>query len=240
MRLARPLVRTLILTLLLIPLTLPGGTVHATPVAEEPHPGPCNALHRNITGMASVFATPVARIAPPATPAGTPPAPRGTPRESGPAPEPIGTPRLLRPELPAGEPAPAEVVAGITRTMQRYLACANAGDVIGLISLVSDAFLRQSFGNVPMSEADLRAYADSTTPLPLAQRRRLLAIREAREVTPRVYVALVDTAPITSDNPNAVTTDLVTFVPDDHGNYLIDQYVAGVTVWFGPNATPAP
>jgi hypothetical protein len=123
--------------------------------------------------------------------------------------------------------------------MQRYLACANAGDVIGLMSLVSDEFLRFSFASSIITEADLRAYADAGRPLPLAQRRRLIAIRDARQLPDGRVAALVDAAPVANANPAAIDTDLVTFVVVD-GRWLIDRYLAGVTFWYGPNATPAP
>jgi hypothetical protein len=153
--------------------------------------------------------------------------------------EPMGTPRLLRPELPFGQPVTTEIAAGLTETMQRYLACANGADAIGLMSLVSDEFLRHSFGAGTLTEADLRAYAAGAQPVPISQRRRLVAIREARRLSDGRVAALVDTTPVQSTSSATVTTDLVTFIEAD-GRYLIDEYLAGVTLWLGPEATPAP
>jgi hypothetical protein len=184
----------------------------------------------------------VAVLSPPATPAGTPHqhgADEAADQATPVAVEPVGTPRLLRPELPTGEPATAEVVAGLTETMQRYLACANAGDVIGLMSLVSDDFLRQSFASSLVTEADLRAYAEAGEPAPPDRRRRLVAIREARQLADGRVAALVDIAPVVNPNRSMIDTDLVTFTLVD-GRWLIDRYLAGVTFWYGPEATPTP
>lgn len=155
--------------------------------------------------------------------------------------EPVGTPRLLQPELPAGTPVgdDSAIVAGLTEAMHRYLACANAGDVIGLMSLVTPEFLRYSFGMSLLAEADLEAYAAAGRALPPEQRRRLVAIREPRQLEDGRVVALVDTAPVGSTDPSAIDTDLITFAETD-GRYYIDRYLAGVTFWLGPNATPTP
>ncbi len=155
--------------------------------------------------------------------------------------EPVGTPRLLQPELPEGTPVgdDSAIVAGLTESMHRYLACANAGDVIGLMSLVTPEFLRYSFGMSLLTEADLEAYAAAGQALPPEQRRRLVAIREPRQLADGRVVALVDSAPVGSTNPNAANTDLITFAETD-GRYYIDRYLAGVTFWLGPNATPTP
>ena len=221
---------------LLIASLLSLGTANAqlaTPASPEPKAEPCAGPHREIAEIVAV-------LSPPATPAATSPAEHehhvgaATPVRI----EPMGTPRLLRPELPAGPPATADAVAGLTETMQRYLACANAGDVIGLMSLVSDEFLRFSFASI-ITEADLQAYADAGRPLPLEQRRRLVGIREARQLADGRVAALVDTAPLASTNPAAIDTDLVTFDLVD-GRWLVDRYLASVTFWYGPNATPVP
>lgn len=226
-----PLARTLLA--LLIASLLAGPPAGAQQASPTPGVEPCAVPHRDIAAIVVV-------LNPPATPAASPHAESPT-RASPPAApiEPVGTPRLLRPELPAGDPVAPEVVAGLTETMQRYVACANAGDVIGLMSLVSDEFLRFSFGQSILTEAELQAYVDAGQALPLEQRRRLVAVREARQLPDGRVAALVDTARVTSTNPAAIQTDLVTFTQVD-GLWLIDQYLAGVTSWYGPNATPTP
>ena len=153
--------------------------------------------------------------------------------------EPVGTPRLIQPELPDGRPLDVDstIVAGVTETMLRYVACANGGDVIGLMSLVTPEFLRYSFGRSLITEADLEAYAAAGRALPPEQRRRLVAIREPRELADGRVVALVDTAPVGATNPNAVDTDMITFL-NHEGRYYIDRYLANVTFWFGPDAAP--
>lgn len=194
----------------------------------------CAVPRRGITAIVAILAPR------PVTPAVTRDHARDAPAATALPPiEPMGTPRLLRPELPAGTPVAEETIAGLTETMQRYLACANGADVIGLMSLVSDEFLRQSFGAGIVTEADLSAYAAAARPVPLAQRRRLVAIRDARRLSDDRVAALIDTAPVPSTRPAAVDTDLVTFVEVD-GRYLVDEYLAGVTIWLGPEATPAP
>lgn len=233
MPLARPLLALLVASLLAVSPT------DAQQASPTPGVEPCAVPHRDIAAI-------VVALRPPATPAPSPSAESDThdaQHHATPAPvepvEPVGTPRLLRPELPAGDPVTADIVAGLTETMQRYLACANAGDVIGLMSLVSDEFLRYSFGQSILTEEELQAYVDAGQALPLEQRRRLVAVREARQLADGRAAALVDTARVTSTRPAAIQTDLVTFTLVD-GLWLIDQYLAGVTYWYGPNATPAP
>lgn len=213
------------------------GSAAAQPASPRPTVETCAVPRREIAAIVATL-QPRPAISPAAHPAATP-GPVGDAASPLPPIEPMGTPRLLRPELPAGTPAAETIVAGLTETMQRYLACANGADVIGLMSLVSDEFLRQSFGAGILTEADLRAYAAAARPVPLAQRRRLVAIREARQLRDGRVAALVDTAPVPSTRPAAVDTDLVTFTDAD-GRYLIDEYLAGVTIWLGPEATPAP
>jgi hypothetical protein len=243
---------------LLLGAVAPAGAQPATPAATPPAVAAgCDVPRREIPAIAALINAP-----PPATPlaAGLVPGDNAShdhgdepgdasaiggdaTAEASPAPaepvEPAGTPRLLRPELPDAPPAGPAATAAVGETMTRYLACANASDVIGLMSLVSDEFLRYTFGAGRLSEADLRAYAAASRPLPEADQRRLVAVREARLLADGRVVALVDHAPVASTNPNAVATDLVTFVPVDQ-RYLIDRYLAGVTIWFGPNVTPGP
>ncbi|MBA2519947.1 MAG: hypothetical protein H0V24_09800 [Chloroflexia bacterium] len=213
----------------------------AQPATPLPSVEICAVDRREVSAIVAILGRPVAT--PPATPAlehGD--QDHGDHIHSAPprAPEePIGTPRLLRPEFPAGDPVAAETSNALTETMQRYLACANGSDVIGLMSLVSDEFLRDSFGAGSVTGADLRAYAANAETVPVERRRRLVAIREPRRLPAGQVVALIDTAPVASANPNAIDTDLVTFILVNE-QYLIDRYVAGVTVWFGPRATPAP
>lgn len=210
------------------------GSAAAQPATPRPSVETCAVPRREIPAIVAILASR------PATPAATRDHAHETPTATALPPiEPIGTPRLLRPELPAGNPVADDVVAGLTETVQRYLACANGADVIGLMSLVSDEFLRQSFGAGILTEADLRAYAAAARPVPLAQRRRLVAIREGRRLRDGRVAVLVDTAPLPSTRPAAVDTDLVTFVEAD-GRYLIDEYLAGVTLWLGPEVTPEP
>ena len=194
---------------------------------------------REIADILAILAPQPATPAAPASPAMRDHTRGGATATTLPQIEPMGTPRLLRPELPAGRPVTTEIAASLTETMQRYLACANGADALGLMSLVSDEFLRHSFGAGHLTEADLRAYAAGAQPVPISQRRRLVAIREARQLSDGRVAALVDTAPVQSTSLATVTTDLVTFIEVD-GRYLIDEYLAGVTLWLGPEATPAP
>jgi hypothetical protein len=220
---------------LTITLLLSPASALAQPGTPRPGAMPCAVPRRDLTAIVAV-------LSPPATPAATPQQHHEDHAggQATPAPiEPVGTPRLLRPELPAGSPASAETVAGLTETMQRYLACANAGDVIGLMSLVSDDFLRQTFASSIVTESDLQAYADAGRAVPADQRRRLVTIRETRQLADGRVAALVDIAPVANDNRAAIDTDLVTFTLVD-GRWLIDRYLAGVTFWYGPDATPAP
>lgn len=227
------------LIVLLVASPLYFGSVAAQPATPSPSIETCAVPRREISDILAILAPQ------PATPESPAPGDHEQHSHDGatatalPQIEPMGTPRLLRPALPAGRPVTPEITASLTETMQRYLACANGADAIGLMSLVSDEFLRQSFGAGHLTEADLRAYAAGAEPVPVSQRRRLLAIREARRLSDDRVAALVDTAPVQSTSSATVTTDLVTFIEVD-GRYLIDEYLAGVTLWLGPEATPAP
>lgn len=229
-----PLASRLLVLLVASPFCF--GAVAAQPATPSPSIETCAVPRREIADILTILAP---QPATPASPATRDHADDGATATALPRIEPVGTPRLLRPELPAGQPVTAELAASLTETMQRYLACANGADAIGLMSLVSDEFLRRSFGAGNLTEADLRAYAAGAQPVPMSQRRRLVAIREARLLSDGRVAALVDTAPVQSTSSATVTTDLVTFV-EVNDRYLIDEYLAGVTIWLGPETTPAP
>lgn len=223
-------------TIILLASVIAPDVTAAQPATPRANVEECAVERRELSAVVAILS------APPATPQATPEPEQHThapATPARPATAPIGTPRLLRPELPPGEPVDAETTAALTETMRRYVACANASDVIGLMSLVSDDFLRQTFGAGAVSEADLRAYAANARPVPVERRWRLVAIRDGRRLADGRIVALVDTAPVSSTNPAAINTDLVTFT-QVNGRYLVDRYVAGVTVWYGPNASPTP
>lgn len=186
------------------------------------------------------------------------------PEAGGEPPEPVdpsrgGEPEPIDPELggeppvpvgialPTGEPADPATVAAVTATVRRFVACANARDVGRMYALVSDAFLRQSFGNQPTTEA-VAAYLAATPPArPADQRTELVAVRSVRVLADGRIGALVDDRDPTDPRTTGVSTDWVVLVEfategdtDGRGHLLFDEVVSGVDAFSGPEATPAP
>lgn len=199
--------------------------------------------------------------------AGRPAPPPTINQPAGEAPEPVdpelagGPPEPVDPELggeppvpvgialPTGEPADPATVAAVTATVRRFVACANARDVGRMYALVSDAFLRQSFGNQPTTEA-VAAYLAATPPArPADQRTELVAVRSVRVLADGRIGALVDDRDPTDPRTTGVSTDWVVLVEvevategdtDGRGPLLLDEVVSGVDAFSGPEATPAP
>ncbi|MDP9363051.1 MAG: hypothetical protein M3Q10_02255, partial [Chloroflexota bacterium] len=141
--------------------------------------------------------------------------------------------------LPPGEPADAAATAAVTATVRRFVACANARDVVRMYGLVTDAFLRQSFGNQPMTEAVVAYLSVPPVARPAEERTELVAVREVRRLPDDRVGALVDDRDPTDPRNAGVTTDWVVFVERD-GGYLMDEYVSGIERFYGPGVTPTP
>jgi len=141
--------------------------------------------------------------------------------------------------LPPGEPADAATTAAVTATVRRFVACANARDVARMYGLVTDAFLRQSFGNQPTTEAVVAYLSATPVARPAAERTELVAVREVRRLPDGRVGALVDDRDPTDPRNSGVTTDWVVFVGRD-GGFLMDEYVSGIERFYGPGVTPTP
>lgn len=139
--------------------------------------------------------------------------------------------------LPAGEPADAATVAAVTAAARRFVACANARDVARMYALVSDAFLRQSFGNQPATEAVAAYLAATPVARPPAERTELVAVREVRVLADGRVGALVDHRDPTDPRTDGIATDWVVFVEAD-GGLLMDETVSGIEAFVGPAPTP--
>jgi hypothetical protein len=207
----------------------------ARPVAAQettPAAAGCEVVPRTVAEIVAAgdAATPVAVFDLPgaATPASQP----------VPAAEPAGPGTPLEIELPEGEPAPDETVAGMRATMEAFLACANAGDVLRTLALVTDDYIVDSFGRGALTAENIADYAAEPRPVPTAQQRAVAAVREARVLPGGRVAALVDLAATGGPVPGEVRTDFIVFVPTADG-YAIDSIQAGLPPeTFGPNAEP--
>ncbi|MDP9359303.1 MAG: hypothetical protein M3R02_29260 [Chloroflexota bacterium] len=130
---------SVLISLLALVLTIGGSTRTAaqetTPVAgpEVPDPALCQVPPRTEAALLALLAgTPMA---------GTPVA--GTPTSELPAS--VAGEDLL----PAGTPANAATIAGITATARELIACNNAGDLARVFALYTDDLVRMAFGGDP-------------------------------------------------------------------------------------------
>lgn len=155
-----------------------------------------------------------------------------------PAAEPVGPGTPLEIVLPTGEPAPVEATAAMRSTLEAFLACQNAGDVLRTLALVTDDYVVDSFGRPALTEENVAAYAAEPRPVPPEQQRAVAAVREARVLPGGRLAALFDLAATGGPAPGEIRTDFVVFAPTTDG-YAIDAIQAGLPPEeFGPEAQP--
>ena len=219
-----------------------------------PDPTECTVAPRSLESVGAALGTVPAGEEPPAPPPIEPPAgppPAAVPAEPEEPEEPSREPAPLDPELggpppvpvgielPEGEPVDAATVAAVTASVRRFVACANAGDVGRMYALVSDEFLRQSVGNLPLTAAVVDYLSATPVPRPAESRTTLFAVREVRRLPDGRVGALVDDRDPTDPRGASLTTDFVVFVEAD-GSLLLDEYVSGLEAVYDPVATPTP
>jgi hypothetical protein len=243
----RCLRRAALLALVALPMAAPlPGSVDA----RQSTPGPiaCTVTPRTVAEVVAVVNAPRA--------AGTPipdahghdepglassPA-AGGPAAASPAPvrEPTGPGRPLAVTLPDGEPASPEAVAAMTAAREEFDACANAGDSLRQMALVTDDYLRHGFAGAHLTEADVAGFVGTPRPIAPADQRTIAGVRGARVLPGGYLAALFDLAAVAGPVPGEIRTDFVVFAEHD-GRLLVAAYVNGLPPeQFGPEATPAP
>ena len=129
--------------------------------------------------------------------------------------------------VPLGDPAAADIIAGVTDTTEQFFACTNAGDVPRLSALLTDAGIYRFYGFGPREEstdAQLRAWAGGeTTPREEGDYARLIAVTDV-SVLPdgRVAAFVVINEPLLP--PRGPETLLFVYALSDDGTWLIEDY----------------
>jgi hypothetical protein len=122
--------------------------------------------------------------------------------------------------LPLGAPADADTVAAVTQTLRRTMACANAGDYWGLLSLSSDNLIRYYRPDAGSREEARRIVDDLFPPSSEGQRWRLIAITDISVMDDgRVAAALVSEDPL-QGTPGPETQ--LFFLVQERGRWVLD------------------
>ncbi len=133
-----------------------------------------------------------------------------------------GTPAALatleQPDPATGEPADDATIRGITSTIEEATACANAGQPLRALALVTDDFLARQFvgeGGADVIESGALLERPVSPPIP----EEYLAVESIEEVTtfPDGSVGAV----VVTVNPSETFTDFVVFV-EGETRWLID------------------
>ena len=124
-------------------------------------------------------------------------------------------------EVPLGDAADAETVAGVTVTLREVLACFNAGEFSRALGLFSDNALRRFGQEEPLSEEELRGFLEATPQaVPAEQRSTLHALTDVMELEDGRVGALL----ITTDAVVGTDTIYVVLVQED-GRWLVDDII---------------
>jgi len=208
--------------------------------AGTPAAGPCTVEPRTAAEVARVAGTPPA-MRPALEPAPTrsapaAPTPDAAAQPAAPAEEPTGPGVPLPMTLPEGPPASDDQVAAMTAAMDQFASCYSEGEALRMMSLVTDAYLKQGFSGRPMGVRDVEAFAGTPKPLPVEEQFVLAAVRGPRVLDDGRIAALFDFAAVGGPVPGEIRTDFVVFREVD-GRWLIDAYVASVPPdQYGPDA----
>lgn len=124
--------------------------------------------------------------------------------------EAVGTP-FVRP-IPELEGVPAEphVVAGVTATIQDLFACGNAGQMLSVMALSTDDYLRRALGGMP---ADIYLAMATPGPIPAEHQPVLLLVGD---------VGMLPDGRVVATTRSSQSTTVNIFVESD-GRYLIDD-----------------
>ncbi len=139
-------------------------------------------------------------------------------------PDPVGT----TVEVPLGEAADAETVAGVTATIREILACFNAGDFSRALSLFSSEAINRIAAEDPITEEELRSFLEATPQAAQAeQQSTLLALTDVMELEDgRVGALMATTDPFVGPD-----TAYVIFV-QENDRWRIDEIIE----FLDPNA----
>jgi len=229
------LVRVALAALAAATAAQPVGAQEATPATVACAVAPRTVAEIVAAGAATVTPVAVFDLPGAATPI-PPPAPASPAPSTPPAVEPVGPGTPLQIVLPEGEPVSDAAVVGMRTTLEAFLACANEGDVLRTVALVTDDYILDSFGRGALTEANIADYAAAPRPVPVAQQRAVVAVRGARLLPDGRAAALFDLAATGGPVPGEIRTDFVVFAPTPAG-YLIDAIQAGLPPeTFGPAA----
>jgi hypothetical protein len=192
-----------------------------SPIVDTPNPEECTAEPRSIDDLLLVVGSP-------------PPAGSGEDNSAARAasPEPF--------DLPAGEPADEETVAGVTATIRQIFACQNAGEALRGMSRVTDEFIRTQVGYQVYDEDTLAFLQASPVPLSEEQQVQLHGIREITRHADGRVGALVDYfAPAAPpESPLGWETDLWIFEQQPDGEWHLDESIENLEGQYPPDVPP--
>ena len=224
MRLFRLRSRSLAVLLLALVTLLPitGRTQEATPGIGfgVPDPALCTVEPRPIAFFAQFAGTPTAEQAA-----------QQTAME-------VATP-VTAFQLPEGEPADPETVAGVLDTLQRLGACLNAGALLSYAALFTDDYWQREIAQFGPPPAEELAFLSGTPQaLPAEARVGLLAILDVRELPNGRVAGLFDVTDPFETPPGPARFSWV-FVEQD-GRWLIDEQVMLGPIAADQVGTPMP
>lgn len=136
---------------------------------------------------------------------------------------------------PAGQPADATIVAGITDTMQQIIACDRAGDPYRLYALFSDRLLRMLAGLPGPSLLDELA---TPAPAPASFDQYLAAIESVQVLPDGRVSALVTRGGVEDAHPAPGRTQLMIFVYE-RSRWVVDDVYEEILP-LQPGALPTP
>ena len=228
--------RGLCLIALIVISVIPAGLSSA-----EDHPDSCDVAPRTIREVALLTqrngtpvptATPDPHFTPTPVRTPTPPitmTPLPTP-EDGPS----GPGVLDEIVLPEGPPASNGDIAAISALMTSFASCTNAGEVLRMMALVSDAYVAGSFAGTALSEDQVSTYVGTPRDIDVDEQRTFVGVRDARNLGNGYWGALVDMAAVGGPVPGKIRTDYVFFIIE-RGAWKIAAYTAGLPEeQFGP------
>jgi hypothetical protein len=124
-------------------------------------------------------------------------------------------------QRPDGTPAGAETISAVTSTVRQFVACGNEGDILRLLSVFSDDFLRNHAGEMglPITEDTSQLI---TVPEP-ATGVSILSVDDVVEVSDGSVSALVILQIVETYKSQTASLQF-TFIDDpDAGRWLIDE-----------------
>jgi hypothetical protein len=201
----RRLICSLLLGMLVAWMALPGAAQEATPAAllgEPVDPAECQFAQRPQEEILDLWF----------------PSKLATPVMATPVDSDVVFPTAV--PLPLGSPADADTVAAVTQTLRRTMACANAGDYWGLLSLSSDNLVRYYRPDAAIREEARQMADESFPPSPEGKHWRLIAVTDVAVMDDgRVAAVLVSEDPL-SISPGPETQ--LFFLIKERGRWVLD------------------